>query len=542
LAVSTASSKGVAFWDADTGRAVPGLDGPQVVVRSVAWSADGKWLATGSEKSVRVWNAESRRVSREYKFEDTVDGPVRWSPGGETLAVARHGQLYRYGEGLGEAGVHDSSRVGSGYLLAIAWSPDGKTVATGTDSGLLQLSPMETGGEQGRVSAGASNWAGESWSRDGTLLALAAVPCGEHPTKALRVIDLRAARQLRGFVSPHPLEAGLSLLPDNQRIGVPPLDGSRIDRVDLRTAKAAEPLSLVAQPSPMTGRGEWSPDGAAVATTHRDEVVRIWVAETGVLRRALAEMPPGPAPQPGAFEWSPDAATLATGCRDGTIRLWSADGRPLRTLTSVGGREVRPVQWAPTGGRLASLVFRIGGNSLDVWDTNAGEQRARSLTPTGGGFECFGWSPDGRAIAGANTRAITVVNAITGKIEGEIPFSRPINDMVAVRWTGPWTVAVLRRDCTLDTWDLRRGRPAGTALAGLHPLATAAVDADGHVALGGEPSELADHFVYVAETAARQETLTPEQFATRFRWKNDASHVQLVSPEDTAPKPGRRGR
>jgi WD40 repeat protein len=76
-------------WDALSGQELLTLRGHDLFVYSVAWSPDGKRLATGSlDQTAKVWDAAS---GRELLTLRGHYGPVRslaWSPDGKRLATA----------------------------------------------------------------------------------------------------------------------------------------------------------------------------------------------------------------------------------------------------------------------------------------------------------------------------------------------------------------------------------------------------------------------------------------------------------------------
>jgi dipeptidyl aminopeptidase/acylaminoacyl peptidase len=131
--LATAGEEGIAeVWDTDSGREILALVGHTNKVSSVAWSPDSKCLATASwDKTVRVWDAASGRELHKFDHEGATS--VEWSPDGQRLAS---------GGADGKAIVWDVARERalltlSGVLnvLAVAWSPDGNRLATGEGLG-----------------------------------------------------------------------------------------------------------------------------------------------------------------------------------------------------------------------------------------------------------------------------------------------------------------------------------------------------------------------------------------------------------------------
>lgn len=79
----------VRIWDATNGQCVAGLEGHTGWVRSAVWSPDGAYIATGSDDTtVRIWDAASRRLLATLTGHMDRVNAVAWSPNGARLATA----------------------------------------------------------------------------------------------------------------------------------------------------------------------------------------------------------------------------------------------------------------------------------------------------------------------------------------------------------------------------------------------------------------------------------------------------------------------
>ena len=174
----------VKVWDAATWRERATLRGHTESVRSVAWSPDGLRLASSAgDDTLRVWDLASQKsiltIPTEFGW---MTRNVVWNPEGTKLAsCGTSGPSPNVGEGLTK--IWDA-RTGqellrmkgpSGLVFAVAWSPDGKRLAsTGNyDVPHIRIWDADTGRLIREIEGVASGVAvsAVAWSPDGTRLA-----------------------------------------------------------------------------------------------------------------------------------------------------------------------------------------------------------------------------------------------------------------------------------------------------------------------------------------------------------------------------------
>jgi Tol biopolymer transport system component/energy-coupling factor transporter ATP-binding protein EcfA2 len=272
------------------------------VVNSVAWSPDGKTLASaGVVDPIRLWNVATGATIR------VLQGPgvfaVAWSPDGKTLASASDGRAVR----LWDAETGAAIRILQGHrdaVRSVAWSPDGRTLASGSGDDTVRLWDAATG-ELIRTLQAQGN-EDVAWSPDGKTIA-----SGGSIDSTIRLWDA-ASGDLTRTLRPPGLVTCLAWRPDGMALA----DGGSAGILLWEVGSGRQIGTLGA------GNGvvsvSWSPDGKMLAAGDAGKTVQLWDTQTGKILQILQ----GPQDNVDSVAWSPDGKTLASGSRDKTILLW----------------------------------------------------------------------------------------------------------------------------------------------------------------------------------------------------------------------------
>ncbi|MEP7273002.1 MAG: AAA-like domain-containing protein [Acidobacteriota bacterium] len=378
---------GVAIWDAATGAPLPGLQGHQSWIQGLAFSRDGKLLATGSgDRTVRLWDVATWKLIKVFTGHGNQVVDLSFSSDGVTLASASSDETIKLWDvaaapnPLGLKGMGRIAYSPDGGTLAlvgqrvitlwdtktwkvtrtfktrgivtgaIVYSPDGKLLAFGSKDETASLWDLSSGGERFVLRGHAGYVQALAFSPDGKLLATG----GEDRIIRLWQVDTgQELNEMRGHTdSVH----GLAFSPDGKLLVSSSWD-TTLKLWDVNTRREVATLTGHTSESENVA---FSPDGKLIASTSLDSTIKLWDAAT---HQQLASLK-GHAGNIHGLAFSPDGKRLASGGQDFTLRLWDvAVGQEMVTFR----RHLAPilsVAFSPDGGTLVSCG---GDGLLRVW-------------------------------------------------------------------------------------------------------------------------------------------------------------------------------
>ena len=260
----------------------------------------------------------------------------------------------------------------SGSVNSIAMSPDGQTLASGSQDRTVSLWNLKTGkriftyfGQAGEVFTTAI-------SPDGKMLVAG------------------------GF--------------DNK------ISGWRLDTKELI-------CSFFAQNSPYSHSGfvssvAFSRDRRILASASGDKTIRLWGGYTGEFKRTLN----GHSDTIWSIAISPDSQTLVSGSADKTISIWSLGSLAQTRILSGHTSWVTSVAISPDGNTLASGST---DGTLKWWNLHSGEL-LRTINSQSTEIFSVAMTPDGQILASGSMKEVKLWNMYTGELIQTLPGCSPV--------------------------------------------------------------------------------------------------------------------
>ena len=274
----------------------------------------------------------------------------------------------------------------SNWVCAVAISPDGQTLASGSSDNTVKLWNLATGEEIGNFKGHLERVDSVTFSLDGKTLA------SSSSDNTVKLWNLRTQQEICTITGNISRVFPIIISPDRQ-------EGKNEDK----TIKLWD-LTMGQEIRPCNGNSNrgfppvLSPDGETIASSGEDNAIALWNLNTG------QEFPPllGHSRWVNAVAFSRDGKMLATASVDETIKLWDwKTGQEICTLTGHS-HWVNSVTFSADGKMLASGSM---DRTIKLWNLKTG-QEIRTITGHAGGVISVTMSPDGKTLVSGSTDGI----------------------------------------------------------------------------------------------------------------------------------------
>ena len=399
--------------DTSTGELLHTLTGHTRWIKSIAFSADSKTLVSGDEyETIRLWDTATGKPKATLNWgRGAATYALAFSPSGRFIASGHRDGVKLWDNTVKPKQQTDDAigdyqhileiREHKDYVSKLAFSPDGKTLLTGSKDGTIQAWDTTSGSHHYTVTGHIEGTHDLVFNLNGDTLISLNQPFNPPGNSQQQRWDLNIGEQL----STHfwGIDAATMMLSPDGKTLVTHSFGDKCLLWDIHTDPPRIVDQFILKGYPTAGlnvRFAFSADGEMLATGREDGLVHMWdLTESKKIRHRFTVN--GHKHNIRTLAFSPDGKMLASGGKDRTLRLWRvAEGTLLFTSTAHKSR-VNAVAFSPDGKILAS-----GGNELFFWDPATATQLQANPRKLTARISTLVFSPDSNTLVVGNLDGI----------------------------------------------------------------------------------------------------------------------------------------
>ncbi len=296
--------------------------------------------------------------------------------------------------------------------------------------------------------------------------------------KTLKLWEVASGREVRTFRGHSKAITAVAFSPDGRTV----VSASYDETLKLWVVASGRALQTFARHDDGVRTVAFSPDGRTIVSGGQDETLKLWDVSNGSLLRTFR----GHKGSVNNVAFSPDGRIIASLSFDDTLKLWdSASGRTLQTYAVNAG--LASFGFAPDGRTLVLGTYI--NNRLNLRDAATGRELG-IVTRQHATESNLAFSPDGTLLAATNENSLDLRDAASGRNLHTLAGHTNGVSVIAFSPDGR-TIVSGSADQTLKLWDVASGRELRTFTAFGQPINAAEFSPDGtNVVSGGHDNTL----------------------------------------------------
>ncbi|HUS07490.1 MAG TPA: c-type cytochrome domain-containing protein [Bryobacteraceae bacterium] len=290
----------------------------------LAYSPDGSTIALGGYKEVRLVEAATGKAKGSLTGHAEVVRSLAFSKDGKLLAAAG-GLPGRKGEvkvwDVARQAVLKTMEGHADCIYSVAFSPDAQQIATSSYDKLVKLWNVETGKEVKTLKDHIDAVYALTYTPDGKRLVSGAAD------RTVKIWDVATGQRLYTLGEPADGINTVAISPDGKLVAAAGLDKTiRVWSLGEKSGKLEN--SAIAHEDAIL-KIAWSPDGKTLVSSSSDKTIKVFRADDLTELKTIAAQPDWPY----AIEFAPDGKTFAAGRYDGSLSIY--DSQTYKELTEL---------------------------------------------------------------------------------------------------------------------------------------------------------------------------------------------------------------
>jgi WD40 repeat protein len=344
------------------------------------------------------WNLRTRLERRVLPGKEKYVFGLAYSPDGRLLASGEANGVIRLWDVASGTCIRELPARSVGAIVCLAFCSDGRRLAAGCGDHAVRVWEVESGRLLRTLSGHTAQVECVAYHPEGDRLAT----CSFDGT--VRLWDLSSGRCVRTLAGHQGSVHAIAFSPDGRALAFGGWDCT----LRVWDASTGRPVAAMTSPSKVLSVA-FHPGGRRIASSHDDPAIRLWDRESGRNVSTLF----GHADGVLAIAFSANGRRLVSGSLDSTVRLWDTDSAANLLTLHGHATPVTKVAFRPDGRQIASAGL---GPAVHLWDANH-HQHTLELPGHEGRVLDVAFSPDGRRIASASSdRSVRISDAADGRV------------------------------------------------------------------------------------------------------------------------------